>query len=117
VPASAPAHLLISVPSRICDRQLDFDLEPVANNISVGQVVLGQIGEARCAVCRRFALPIDVSGTLEVTFLSSPARPFDISVLRPDGTIGIYGTSSLSPLQVTLTVAAGLTYPIDVVHT
>jgi hypothetical protein len=109
------------------DRQLDFDLERVAsNNISVGQVVLGQIGEARCAsfgygggggaVCRRFALTIDVSGTLDVTVSSNPARPFDISVLRPDGTIGVNGSSSLSPLRVTLAVAAGLTYQIDVVH-
>jgi hypothetical protein len=33
-----------------------------------------------------------------------------------DGTIGIYGASSFSPLKVTLAVAAGLTYQIDVVH-
>ena len=108
------------------DRQLDFDLERVANTISVGQVVLGQIGKERCASfgygggggaeCRRFLLPIDLSGTLDVTVSSIPARPFDISVLRPDGTIGVNGSSSLSPLRVTLAVAAGLTYQIDVIH-
>ena len=106
------------------DRQLDFDLEQ-AVNISVGQVILSQIGEARCAsagygggggaTCRRFAVPLHASGTLEVTVSSSPASEFDITVLRPDGTIGIYA-SSLSPVKVTLTVAAGLTYQIDVVH-
>jgi hypothetical protein len=107
------------------DRQLDFDLEQ-AVNISVGQVILSQIGEARCAstgyggmggaVCRRFALPLHASGTLEIAVSSSPASPFDITVLRPDGTIGIYAGSSLSPLKATLAVAAGSTYQIDVVH-
>ena len=85
------------------DRQLDFDLER-AVDISVGQVILSQIGEARCAsfgyggmggaVCRRFALPLHASGTLEVTVSSSPAAPFDITVLRPDGTIGVNVSSS-----------------------
>jgi hypothetical protein len=107
------------------DRQLDFDLEQ-AVNISVGQVILSQIGEARCAstgyggmggaVCRRFALPLHASGTLEIAVSSSPPSPFDITVLRPDGTIGIYAGSSLSPLKATLAVAAGSTYQIDVVH-
>ena len=107
------------------DRQLDFDLEP-AVNISVGQVISGQVGEARCAsfgygggvgaACRRFAVPVHASGTLEVSLSSSPALPFDVSVLRPDGTIGINGAFPLSPLKVTLTVEDGLTYQIDVVH-
>lgn len=43
-------------------------------------------------------------------------RPFDITVLRPDRTIGIYHGSSSSPLRVTLPVTEGLTYQIDVVH-
>jgi hypothetical protein len=110
----------------VAESELDFDLEEAAD-ISVGQVILSQIGEApRCssmgyggmggAICRRFALPLDASGTLEVTVSSSPASsPFDITVLRPDGTIGIYVTS-LSPLKATLEVSAGLTYQIDVVH-
>lgn len=106
------------------DRQLDFDLEG-AVDIAVGQVISSQVGEARCAsmgyggmggaVCRRFALPLHASGTLEVTVSSSPSSPFDITVLRPDGTIGVY-VSSFSPLKVMLPVAAGLTYQIDVVH-
>ena len=106
------------------DRQLDFDLERAAD-ISLGQVIVSQVGEARCAstgygglggaICRRFAMPLHASGTLEVTVSSNPASDFDITVLRPDGTIGIYG-SSFSPLKVALPVAAGLTYQIDVVH-
>lgn len=106
------------------DRQLDFDLER-AVYISVGQVILGQVGEARCAsfgygggggaACRRFVVPLHASGTLEVSVSSSPGVPFDATVLRPDGTIGI-NVSSFSPLKVTLPVAAGLTYQIDVVH-
>ncbi len=107
------------------DRQLEFDLER-AVAISVGQVMLSQVGEARCAsagyggmggaTCRRFALPVQAPGTLEVTISSSPSGPFDVTVLRPNGTIGINAASSVSPLKVTLTVAAGLTYQIDVVH-
>jgi hypothetical protein len=106
------------------DRQLDFDLEHAAD-ISLGQVIVSQVGEARCAstgygglggsICRRFAMPLHASGTLEVTVSSNPASDFDITVLRPDGTIGIY-SSSFSPLKVALPVAAGLTYQIDVVH-
>jgi len=106
------------------DRQLDFDLER-AVNISVGQVLLSQVGEARCAsggyggmggaLCRRFALPIRTSGMLDVTVASNPASPFDINVLRSDATIGAYNSSSVSPVGVTLSVTAGLTYQIDVV--
>jgi hypothetical protein len=105
------------------DRQLDFDLER-AVDIALGQVILSGVGEARCAsfgyggmggaVCRRFALPLHASGTLEVSVSSSLGVPFDVSILRPDGTIGI-NVSSFSPLKVTLPVAAGLTYQIDVV--
>jgi hypothetical protein len=107
------------------DRQLEFDLERIVDTISLGQVIVSQHGEARCAsfgyggsggaICRRFALPVHAFGTLEVTVSSSPPRPFDISILRPDGTIGIYGSSSFSPLVVALDVAAGSTYQIDVV--
>ena len=107
------------------DRQLDFDLER-AVDISVGELILSQVGKARCAsagygggggaTCRRFAVPVHASGTLEVTVSASPASPFDMTVLRPDGTIGIYAASSFSPLKATLTVAAGLIYQIDVVN-
>jgi hypothetical protein len=106
------------------DRQLDFDLER-AVQISLGDVIQGQLGEARCAstgyggmggaVCRRFALPLPASGTLDVTVSSSPESAFDMTVLRGNGTIGIYAGSSVSPLKVTLTGAAGSTYQIDVV--
>ena len=112
-PAAGPAD---ETPSVTLERAVD---------ISVGQVMLSQVGEARCAsfgyggmggaVCRRFALPLHASGTLEVTVSSSPASPFDITVLRPDGRIGINASSSFSPLKVTPMVAAGLTYQIDVV--
>lgn len=111
------------------DRQLDFELEP-AVNIAVGQTVLSQVlseaGAARCAsigygggggaICRRFALPVQASGTLDITVSSSPPSPFDVTVMRPDGTYGIYGAFDSSPVTVTLAVIAGLTYQIDVVH-
>ena len=68
------------------DRQLEFDLER-AVYIWLGQVTLGQVGEARCAsagyggrggaTCSRFAVPVQASGTLEVTVSSSPCVPFD----------------------------------------
>ncbi len=105
------------------DMQLDFDLER-AISISVGAVIVSQVGEARCASlgyggmggarCRRFALPLHVSGTLEVDVSSTPGTPFDITVMKPDGTIGIYW-SGFSPPKVMLAAVSGLTYQIDVV--
>ena len=108
------------------DQKVEFDLER-AEHISVGQVIISEIGAAaRCAslgygegdgaVCRRFALTVPESGTLEVAVFSTPASPFDSTILRPDGTIGAYRAASSSPLLLTLDVAAGLTYQIDVVH-
>jgi hypothetical protein len=107
------------------DRSLDFGLERALALVSVGQVVTSEVGEARCAsfgygggggaLCRRFALPIHAPGTLAVAIVSNPPAPFDVSVIRPDGTIGVYGSSSISPLTVGLTVARG-TYQIDVIH-
>ena len=86
---------------------------------------MAQVGEARCAsagyggmggaICRRFAVSVPASGTLEVAVFCSPAVAFDITILRPDGTIGIYASSSLSPLTTAVPVSAGLTYQIDVV--
>ena len=83
-------------------------MKPVARAVGTG----GLGG----ALCRRFALPIRTSGMLDVTVASNPASPFDINVLRSDGTIGAYNSSSVSPVGVTLPVTAGLTYQIDVVH-
>ena len=107
------------------NRKLDFDLEPAAY-ISVGEVVQAQIGQSRCAsfgyggmggaLCRRFALTVLASGTLEVSVSTAPIQPVDFSVLRPDGTIAVYNASSSSPVRVSLPVATGLTYQIDVVH-
>ena len=107
------------------DQKWDFELER-AEEISVGQVIRSPVGAAaRCAslgygggggaVCQRFALTVPMSGTLDVTVSSTPASDFDATVLRPDGTIGVYN-SALSPLRLSLQVAAGLTYQIDVVH-
>ena len=107
------------------NRELNFDLEP-AEYISVGQVIKSQTGNARCAsfgyggmggaACRRFALTVPASGTLEVGVFTAPVQPFDPSVLRPDGTIAVYNSSSSSPVRVSLPVAAGLTYQVDAVH-
>jgi hypothetical protein len=106
------------------NRELDFDLEP-AVYISVGRVIQSQIGTASCASfgyggmggpgCQRFALTVPASGTLEVSLSSAPVQPFDVSVLRPDGTIAVYNGSSSSPLRISLPVTAGLTYQIDAV--
>jgi hypothetical protein len=105
------------------DQTQDFDLEP-AEAISLGQVVQAPVGTDRCAslgygappgsLCRRYALPVPASGTLEVAISSSPFD-YDVSVLTPEGAIAVYASSSVSPLRVTLQVSAG-TYQIDVVH-
>jgi hypothetical protein len=107
------------------DGTVDFDLER-ARYVSLGEVITSEVGaSARCAslgygggggsVCQRFALTVPEAGTLEVAVSSAPATPFDLTILRPDGTIGVYGASP-SQARLTLAVAAGLTYQIDVVH-
>lgn len=105
------------------DRQVDFALEPAAF-IPLGQVVRSPVGDARCAsfgyggmggaVCRRLAVAIPSFGTLEVLVRAGSPVPFDVTILRPNGSVGIYGSSN-SPMMLTLTVAAGLTYQVDVV--
>ena len=45
---------------------------------------------------------------------SNPPGAFDATILRPDGTIGIYGASR-SNFSLELAVSTGLTYQIDVV--
>lgn len=106
------------------DQVQDFDLER-AVYIAVGDVVRSPVGDARCAslgygggagaMCRRFALTMADSGTLEIS-VSANGLPLDVSVLRADGTIGAYVAAPVSPALVSLRVAAGLTYQIDVVH-
>lgn len=106
------------------DEKSDFDLER-ARHISVGQRIQSRPSGARCASlgygggpgseCQRFALTAPTSGTLEVTVSSSPASPFDATLLKPDGTIGVYVAAPTTPLRLALQVLAGLTYQIDVV--
>ena len=106
------------------DETSDFELDR-ASHISLGQQLRSQPDEARCAslgyggsggaLCKRFALTVPASGTLEVTVSSRAQSPFDATVLRPDGTIGVYGAASSVPFQLTLPVVAGSTYQIDVV--
>jgi hypothetical protein len=106
------------------DQTLDFALER-AEDIPFGNSTRHRAGEARCAslgyggmggaTCRRLAVTVPASGTLAVTLTPVPASAFDISVLRPDGTIGLYGYTNGAPVAVTLRVEAGLTYQIDVV--
>ena len=104
------------------DRRQDFDLER-AVHIPLGEIA-SQGGTAYCAsagyggmggsLCRRFALTAPASGTLEASVSSSAAADFDATILRPDGTIGMYGTSR-GPLSIAVEVTGGLTYQIDVV--
>src|SRR5688572_4933649 len=104
------------------DQRLDFDLER-AVQISVGDVIQSQLGEARCASlgyggsggapCRRLAVTVPSSGTLEVA-LSAGANSFDVSILRPDGTIAAYVSGPSSPLRATVPVEANRTYQVDV---
>jgi hypothetical protein len=107
------------------DEKADFDLEPV-EHVTLGEAIISEVGAtARCAslgyggnggaVCRRLAVIVPLSGTLDVAVSSTPASSFDLTVLRPDGTIGVYGASP-PQLRLSLDVAAGLTYQIDVVH-
>lgn len=106
-------------------RQLDFALQR-AESIQVGQVVVSPAGNARCAslgyggmggaLCRRFALPVHASGTLDVTLTSTPQQNFEVTVLRPNGTIGIYANTLGDP-TFAVTVVAGGTYQVDVIAT
>ena len=107
------------------DRQLDFDPE-WAINISVGEVLLSQVGEARCASGGYGGWAAHFAGGLLRLFAHLECstsrlhptrhRHFDINVLRSDGTISAYNSSAVSPVGVTLPVTAGLTNQIDVVH-
>jgi len=109
------------------DETSDFSLVH-ASHISVGERIRSRPGDARCASlgyggrggtsCQRFALTVPVSGTLEVEVDSTPASISngDVTVLKPDGTIGIYASPPGWPLRLTFQVATGLTYQIDVVH-
>jgi hypothetical protein len=109
------------------DETSDFDVVH-PSHISVGERIRSRPGDARCASlgyggrggtpCQRFALTIPVSGTLEVEVDTTQASAYngDVTILKPDGTIGIYASPPGWPLRLTLQVGAGLTYQIDVVH-
>ena len=60
-------------------------------------------------------MTVPASGMLEVIVTSSPASSFDATVIRPDGTIGGYVAAPTTPLRLTIEVAAGLAYQVDVV--
>jgi hypothetical protein len=102
---------------------LDFDLIEAAQ-IPFGQMVSSPVGDARCAslgyggmggaLCRRLAVTVPASGTLVVTLSATPGGTFDISILTPLGAIAAYHSSS-TPIQLTASVEAGLTYQVDVV--
>jgi hypothetical protein len=103
--------------------QLDFDLIEAAQ-ILFGQMVSSPVGDARCASlgyggmggarCRRLAVTAPASGTLIVRQSATPGGPFDISILTPLGAIAAYQSSS-SPIELTASVEAVLTYQVDVV--
>lgn len=106
------------------DKQVDFELSPPIPQISLGETIAGRIGDAVCASlgygggdgapCQRFALNVPSSGTLEVVFSGSVVNFFDVDVVKPDGTIGIYSAATSSPWRVRIPVEAGLTYTIRV---
>jgi len=106
------------------DGQSNFALAR-AVQVSLGEPARSRSVDARCAslgyggnsgsVCERFVVTVPASGALEVTVSSRPIWPFDGTILNPDGTIGVYGTSTSMPLRLTLPVAAGFAYQIDVV--
>jgi hypothetical protein len=106
------------------DQTSDFALERAAY-ISIGDQIQGRPGDARCAslgygdgggaICRRFAVKPAASGTLDVLVSPGTPSPFDGTILRPDGTIGVYGSGGPTPLRLALEVQGGLTYQIDVV--
>jgi hypothetical protein len=96
-------------------RMVDIDPDR-AEGIVLGESVESFVGQSRCASlgyrccggaqCRRFAITMPETGTLEVTVSNGL---LDFSVLRPNGTIG----ANASDLA-TLGVDAGSTYQIDV---
>jgi hypothetical protein len=106
------------------DRKADFDLER-AVYIAVGQTIQSPIGVARCAslgygggegaFCTRFVLTTPSAGTLDVVVGSNPPLPFDMCLLRPDGTIAAYNSANAGG-RLSIAVPADATYQIDVVH-
>ena len=105
------------------DTQLDLQLDSW-RLIPLNQVVHGRIGEARCAglgyggfsggaLCQRFAVTAPVAGTLDVT-ASAAAFNFDVTIVRPDGTIAAENGSSSVSVHMTIPVEAGATYQIQV---
>ena len=107
------------------DSDLDLRLEPLTVSIALGEAIRGEIGERECAglgyggwygqrsPCRRYAITVPASGTLDMTF-SAPLFNFDVDVVNPDGSFAVYASSSISPLRARMPVQAGLTYEIRV---
>jgi hypothetical protein len=54
------------------------------------------------------------AGTLAVVVGSNPPLPFDMSLLRTDGSIAAYDAGNTG-VQLSIGVTAGATYQIDVV--
>ena len=124
VSASKPGYFAdIKWSALTLDKQLNFELSPAMPQISLGETIQGRIGDALCASlgygggpgapCERFALKVPSSGTLEVAFSSSEPMSnfFDVDVVKPDGTIGVYGAVTWG---VRIPVEAGLIYTIRV---
>lgn len=108
-------------------KQLDFELN-VWEHISLGERVRGSIGDALCSgwgygvdegpggdACKRFAVAVPSSGTLEVN-IAAPVLTFDVDILKPNGAFATNKnkSSSSSPLQLRIPVDAGSTYQIRV---
>lgn len=106
------------------EQRFDFELERADWAVTVGEAVQAAVvTSARCAslgyggrggaACQRFVITTPTPGVLEILVSSSnPAATFDITLLKPDGSIA--GYVALLPLRAG--VEAGLTYQIDVVH-
>ena len=100
------------------DTQVDVALAPWVH-IALDAVVRGRVGDTLCegwGPCERFAFTPPSSATLELT---SPAFPFDLEVLKPNGLAAAFAYSRpgvSSPLQLSVSVDAGVTYEINVYY-
>jgi hypothetical protein len=101
------------------DMLADFVLDPWVQ-ISVGEVVRATVkaDEPACYYpgepCRRFALTVPASGTLEVSVTSANRPDFDLHVETPTGEV--FGALRQAPLHLALPAAAGSTFEIRVLR-
>jgi len=115
-PGYFSAHKVVTASE---DMRADLVLDPWVH-ISLGEVVKGTLkgDDPLCAdpgePCRRFALTVPASGTLEVSVASANRADFDLHVGTPAGEV--FGPFEHAPLRVALPAGAASTFEIRVLR-